>query len=92
MWSTPDEEAWNVVHCILLVIWLNRSVYIKAVNQELLSIKIWNSFFVQKAGKWRKKSADFPILENYFINGIRGPVFLSFTEQIFLAYKRVFPN
>jgi len=75
-----------VAHCILLVIWLNRSVYIKAVNQELLSIKIWTRFLYKKKENG-EKNADFLILENYFINDIRGSVFLSFTEQIVLACK-----
>lgn len=77
-----------MAHCILLVIWLNRPVHIKAVSQELLSIKVCNRFLYKKQeNEGEKKSADFLILENYFINGIGRSVFLSFTEQIFLAYK-----
>lgn len=54
MRSIPDEEAWNVVHCILLATWLNGSVYSKAVNQELLSIKNWNTFLYKKQEKGKK--------------------------------------
>lgn len=42
-------------------------------------------FLYKKQGK-EEKSADFLILENYFIDGAGDSVFLSFTEQIFLAY------
>lgn len=84
MWSIPDEEASNVVHCILLVTWLNGSVYSRAVNQELKSIKVGMVFCIKSK---KDKSAEFLTLENDFINVIGGSIFLSSSEQIFSALK-----
>lgn len=55
MGSTPDGEARNAAHCISLVIWINGSLYIKAVNQELLSMKMWNKFLHKKQENEAKK-------------------------------------